>query len=285
MNIGILVNTHKETVFPVLIRFMSWLSEKRVAFAVNQEVKAFINDPSLHRFLKPAATLVKECDLVLSFGGDGTLLSTARLVGRIEKPILGVNIGKLGFLTEVEIGGLYPAVERLLAGHYRIEDRMVLETAHAGRTFCALNDFAIVRREAIRMIRVRVQVDDEYLQTYTADGLIIATPTGSTAYSLSASGPILTPTLQAIVINPICPHTLTMRPLVISAKQVIHIQPEPGSSAHLTADGYVESDLEPLQPITIRAASHCVKLIKLGERNFYDVLRNKLSWGEDIRKA
>ncbi len=287
MRFGIHVNVQKETVFPVLIPFMYRLKEKRIPFCVNQEARAFINDPSLQGQFVPRDRLVGESDILLSFGGDGTLLSTARLAGESEKPILGVNIGKLGFLTEVEIRELDQAVEQIIGGNFKTEKRTVMEARSdkLPEPVFAFNDFIFVRKEAIRMIRVRVHVDSEFLQSYTADGLIISSPTGSTAYSLSSSGPILTPSLEAFVINPICPHVLTMRPIVISSRQTVQVQLEAPCHALFSADGVIESDISHHDLITVREARHRIHLVKLGHRSFFDVLRSKLNWGEDVRNT
>ncbi len=285
MRFGIHVNIQKERVFPVLIPFMYRLLQKRIAFSVNREAQAYVNDPALQRYFVPREELLPASDMLLSFGGDGTLLSTARLAGDTEKPILGVNIGKLGFLTEVETRELDQALDQIIAGKFDVERRMVIEARSEkfNSPVFAYNDFVLVRREAIRMIRVRVDVDNEFLQSYTADGLIISSPTGSTAYSLSSNGPILTPSLEALVINPICPHVLTMRPLVISSKQTIRIQPEAPCHAQFFADGIMEADMNYRDSIAICEARHRIHLVKLGRRSFFDVLRSKLSWGEDAR--
>lgn len=287
MRFGIHVNIQKEQVFPVLIPFMYRLLQKGIAFSVNREAQAYVNDPALQRHFVPREELLPGSDMLLSFGGDGTLLSTARLAGDSEKPILGVNIGKLGFLTEVETRELDQALDQIIAGKYDVERRMVMEARSeklSGPAY-AFNDFVIARKDAIRMIRVRVDVDEEFLQSYTADGLIISSPTGSTAYSLSSSGPILTPSLEALVINPICPHVLTMRPLVISSKQTIRIQPEAPCHAQFFADGVMETDMDHRDAVIIREAHRRIHLVKLGQRSFFDILRTKLSWGEDARNT
>jgi NAD+ kinase len=187
----------------------------------------------------------------------------------------------------VEIKELDQAMEQIIEGRYAIEERTVME-AHSDKLAAplfAFNDFVVVRKDAIRMIRVRVHVDHEFLQSYTADGLIISSPTGSTAYSLSSNGPILTPSLEAFVINPICPHMLTMRPLVISSHQVVQIQLEAPCHALFSADGVIESDIDHHDVVIIKEAKHRVHLVKLRHRSFFDILRSKLSWGEDVRNA
>lgn len=289
MRFGIVINIDKGHVFGLLHPFLNELQSKKVDFVLNTEAQAAFAEyswPRMNEYLD-LDELVRDVDCVLSFGGDGTLLSTARAVGTLQKPILGVNIGKLGFLTEVEVAELYRAIEKIQRGDYQIEQRMVLEASWGEpvRKDFALNDFVIVRRDAARVIRIRAEVNGEFLNTYTADGLIVASPTGSTAYSLSSNGPILSPTLQAFIINPLCPHTLTVRPLVINSDQVITLHVEKGYTALFSADGQEEAEIDEGTVVTIREASHKVHLIRLGERTFFEVLRAKLRWGEDARKS
>lgn len=282
---GICVNTQKDNVFPVITGFLYRLMEQDIPFCINEEARAFLNDPLIRRFCVSGKELVERSDILLSFGGDGTLLSTARLAGDSGKPILGVNIGKLGFLTEVEIKELDEAIRLILEGLYFVEERMMMqaESDIFPTPLYAFNDFVIVRKDAIRMIRIRVEVDEDFLQTYTADGLIIASPTGSTAYSLSSNGPIISPSLDALIINPICPHVLTMRPLVISSRQTVRVELQPPSHALFSSDGVIEADLRYRQVVIIREADRRIRLIRLGKRSFFEILRTKLNWGEDIR--
>lgn len=285
MRFGIIVNVQKENVVPILPKFLSWLIEKKYDFIVDQDAKKICKDKKLLegiRFEEKEA-LIRLSDYLISFGGDGTLLMTARLVGASGKPILGVNVGKLGFLTEVETKELEHAFERLSAKDYQLEQRMTLEARWDSNVAYALNDFVLVRGETVRFIKIRTEVDGTFLNNYIADGLIVATPTGSTAYSLSANGPILTPTLDAIIINPICPHTLTARPLVINSDRTIRLTLESHEIVKLTADGREDAQIQTGQSVTIRQAAHKINLIRFGERNFFDVLRSKLHWGEDVR--
>lgn len=285
MRFGIVVNIQKETVVPILKDFLGVLIANRCDFVINREAVTIVTDRSVQeriRFVEKEK-MVDEVDCLISFGGDGTLLQTARMVGKTEKPILGVNIGKLGYLTEVETRDIQNAIERLQDGKYEIEKRMMLEASWGTSKVFALNDVAVIKSAAGRLIRVRAHVDGKFLNTYTADGLIIASPTGSTAYSLSANGPILSPTLNALIINPICPHTLMARPLVIGSDQKIQLRVEQGYKAILTADGQEEGELTGDSEVAISEASHRVHLIRLGERTYFEILRSKLRWGEDAR--
>jgi NAD+ kinase len=285
MTFGIIINIQKENVVPILPKFLSWLLEKKYDFIVDREAKKICKDQALIQQIRfeEEETLAKKSDVLISFGGDGTLLMTARLAGDSGKPILGVNVGKLGFLTEVETKELELAFERIQAKNYQIEERMVLEARWDRHVSYALNDFVLVRGATVRFIKIRTEVDAEFLNTYIADGLIVATPTGSTAYSLSANGPILSPTLEAVIINPICPHTLTARPLVINSDRTIQLTLESHDMVLLTADGHEEAQIGAGQSVTIRQAKHKIHLIRFGDHNFFEVLRNKLHWGEDVR--
>ncbi|KAB2878539.1 hypothetical protein F9K33_12660 [bacterium] len=285
MTFGIIVNVQKENVIPILPKFLAWLIEKNYDFVVDQDAEKICKDKKLANKIPFAEEeeLAKQSDYLISFGGDGTLLMTARLAGDSGKPILGVNVGKLGFLTEVETKELEQAFERVKAKDYHLEQRMVLEARWDSEAAYALNDFVLVRGETVRFIKIRTEVDEAFLNTYIADGLIVATPTGSTAYSLSANGPILAPTLEAIIINPICPHTLTARPLVINSDRTVRLTLESHETVKLTADGHEDADIHTGTSVTIKQAAHKINLIRFGERNFFEVLRNKLHWGEDVR--
>ncbi len=285
MKLGIVINTEKERVLTILPDFLEWLHEKKYEFVVNADAREILHEKtsSATRFL-PMTEIVKEADLLVSFGGDGTLLSVARMIGKLEKPILGVNVGKLGFLTEIDTQDLHTAMERLRTSWYKIEKRLVLELKLPnGKIVHALNDAVIFRGDAGRLIHVSAHVGEEFLTTYIADGLIVASPTGSTAYSLSSNGPILSPTIEAMVVNPICPHTLTMRPLVVSSREIIRLTLREGDRGIIMADGQNVGEMKAGDEIHIVAAGHFANLIRFGERNFFDVLRSKLHWGEDGR--
>ncbi len=233
----------------------------------------------------PYDKLAELSDMILSFGGDGTLLATARKVGRYQKPILGVNLGGLGYLAEISLDDLHPRIQELLNGSYRIEDRMALTCTVVGtdEEYFALNDITIAKGAWPRVVSIRTTIGDRYLNTYTGDGLIVATPTGSTAYSLSSGGPIVEPTLQALIVNPISPHTLADRPIIIGSDKEIeaYIAGEHDELA-LVADGQIERSLNHGDKVLIRRADFYVKLVLFGDKYFYDVLREKLKWGPPL---
>jgi NAD+ kinase len=230
--------------------------------------------------------MAAKADLIVALGGDGTLLNIAPLVERPEVPILGVNLGGLGFITEVAVDELEAVLSKTLDGDYAIEKRMTLEVrvlSKKGRSrkFRVLNDVVIAKGARSRIIDLETYVGDDYLCTYRADGLIISTPTGSTAYSLAAAGPILEPTLGAIVLSPICPHTLTNRPIVVPSDSAIRVTLRSfGDTVILIPDGQQGVRLNNGDQMKVRDYGLPVSLIKLASRSYYDILREKLKWGE-----
>jgi NAD+ kinase len=225
-------------------------------------------------------------DLIISLGGDGTLLNIAPLVERPEVPILGVNMGGLGFITEVAVDELEAILIKTLDGDYEVEKRMTLEIRVSGKKrrthrFRVLNDAVVTKGARSRIIDLETYIGDDYLCTYRADGLIISTPTGSTAYSLAAAGPILEPTLGAIVLAPICPHTLTNRPIVVPSNAAIRVTLRSfGDTVILIPDGQPGVRLNNGDQVEARDYGLPVSLIKLPSRSYYDILREKLKWGE-----
>jgi NAD+ kinase len=230
--------------------------------------------------------MAAKADLIISLGGDGTLLNIAPLVERAEVPILGVNMGGLGFITEVAVNELEAILTKTLEGDYQVEKRMTLEIRVIGKKrrihrFRVLNDAVITKGARSRIIDLETYIGADYLCTYRADGLIISTPTGSTAYSLAAAGPILEPTLGAIVLAPICPHTLTNRPIVVPSDDTIRVALRSfGDTVILSPDGQQGVRLNNGDKVEARDYGLPVSLIKLPSRSYYEILRDKLKWGE-----
>lgn len=234
--------------------------------------------------------LVKQdLDLCIGLGGDGTLLDTVALVGRSEIPVLGINLGRLGFLSNVRLDTVDEALDAIKHGRYMLQDRTLVEvTDHPealGKLNFALNEVSIHKRDSSSMIAVHVHLGADYLNTYWADGLIIATPTGSTAYSLSCGGPVLYPTSDALVINPICPHNLNVRPFVVPDHYTITLQLEARSDRCLMNLDSRSATIDGQSRITIQRANFTVKMVQLENTDFLDTLRTKLSWGLDVRSA
>lgn len=224
----------------------------------------------------------KLADMVMTFGGDGTLLAAARLLMGTDVPIMGVNVGKLGFLAEFSMTELDEAIDSVITGSYRVVDRTTIEVEFRGTRSTALNEILLERSSKAKMISVRTWVDDHHVADYRADGVIVATPTGSTAYSLAAGGPIIAPSTNSLCITPIAPHTLTLRPLIINdASEVrMHLLSD-ATQGQVVADGLILGTVSSGESITIRKGPHMVKLVKRIGSTYYDLLRQKLLWAAD----
>lgn len=278
VRLGLMGNSSKPRFVPVVSSFVLLLRERGVKFLYDDE-----NRHSIHlnpNELAPHNSLARDCDLVLSFGGDGTLLHTAAAVSKYGKPILGVNLGPgLGYLTDLESAHLHERLDDILTGNFVIEERMMIQatTEQDPSVHHALNDFVIGQHEVSRTQAFQVFIDGAPAANYRADGLIVASPTGSTAYSLSAGGPIIEPTLQTIIVTPVCPHTLTMRPLAIADHRTVTIRSMgPGI---LTADGEHVRSLSIGEQVFVKKSPLTAKLVNIQRRDFYQVLRDKLNWG------
>jgi NAD+ kinase len=290
MHYGITGNTTKEQLWPHVADLIGWMRAEGLSFCLHAPIvdglvaRNLASEAACTRHTNRA--LAETCDVVLSFGGDGTLLRTAHTTGLNGTPLLGVNIGRLGFLADIEAGAVTDAVEALEAGRYRIERRLALE-AHLGgppapdaAPAWALNECVLDRSGAGGLIQVEVQVDDRPLNTYWADGLIVATPTGSSAYSLSAGGPLIAPGTGALVVTPLAPHTLTVRPIVLPASVTLTARVHANGHPYVfSADGRTRTfDTDGLT-VRIQKARHAVNLVKLDGRDYFQTLRSKLMWG------
>jgi NAD+ kinase len=286
--VGIVAKAHLRAATTHLVDIAKWLDERGVQAVVETET-AKLMPPVDGRAVATKAALADGVDMVLVLGGDGTLLSMADRIGEAGSsiPILGVNFGSLGFLTEITLPELYPSLEAALEGRAHIENRMMLRslTVRDGKTFSeliALNDAVITKAARSRMIDLSVFAGDEFLTRVKADGLIIATPTGSTAYNLAAGGPIVEPNVDAIILTPIAPHTLTNRPIVIPATSAVRVQPnmEERDEVFVTFDGQAGFQLQAGDEITVRRSETTLRLIRPSTRGYFEVLRTKLKWGE-----
>ncbi len=290
MTLGIIANLEKQEVKGIVLDLLIWLKQRGVNYIVESRLADHLKLSEKKIAQSEAENFCERCQIVVSFGGDGTMLSTARIIGKTGIPILGVKIGGMGFLAELAPEELYTSLENIIKGQYQIVERMVLEaeleTGQEITKYYALNDFVLDKGAVSRVIRIQTFIEDEFLNTYIADGLIISSPTGSTAYSLAAGGPILLPSMEAIIINPICPHSLGARPVVIPGNKTIKVNVEfAPSEVTLSADGQIGKALVPGQSVKIKKADFPIKLVSYSGRSFYDLLRAKLNWGEDIRKS
>ncbi|MFB3902487.1 MAG: NAD(+)/NADH kinase [Acidobacteriota bacterium] len=284
MKIGIFVKLDRLDFARQLRDIVRWLGTRNCEVVVDRRVATDFELTPVT--ICPAAEIPRTVNVIVVFGGDGTLLSVARLIGSAGAPILGVNLGTLGFLTGVTLDELYPAFETILAGRHRLDRRNMLRAevrqngAHAPAVFHALNDVVVNKGTLGRMISFDVWINGDFTSAFRADGMIVSTPTGSTAYSLSAGGPIVHPGLDAITLTPICPHTLTHRPLVIPAKGKVGIVLRSGEDVTLTIDGQEGVPLGVGAEVACTESEYQVDLIQPTDRNFFEVLHQKLKWGD-----
>lgn len=281
--IGMVVNPARTGVVPLVERIIDWLNARGYGVAITDEAARLINRPALGM---PREQLVNRVDLMMVLGGDGTLLRSARECAPRGIPILGINLGRLGFLTEIDLPEVLTELEKLPSGEYAVEERMMLEArvirggSVVGRAI-GLNDAVITKGAFARLIFLETCVNDDFVATYPADGLIVATPTGSTAYSLSAGGPLVTPELDLLLVTPICPHSLWTRPLVISGESRVRVVLRSRQAeVMLTVDGQHGFALQPNDTIMVEKSAHRARFIRLKHRSFFYLLRHKLTEGE-----
>ncbi|TAM81813.1 MAG: NAD(+) kinase [Acidobacteria bacterium] len=281
--IGIVSKPKKAEIREIVPHLVEWLRERDIEVSIDKETGSILesSEKVLTRNELPG-----KVDLLVVLGGDGTLLAAARALYRHEVPIFAVNLGDLGFLTVITRDELYPALEGVLSGNYRSERRVQIEgelvrTDEVLSSFRALNDVVLNKGAIARIQDFEVYADGEFISNYKSDGLIVATPTGSTAYSLAAGGPVVSPSVEAFIITPICAHTLTNRPLVLrdSARIEIVVKSQ-REAAYLTVDGQVGIATHSEDIIRVRKSDSFVELIQPPQRNYYEILRQKLKWGE-----
>lgn len=288
MKIAVFGNNHQTDKSHQVIRLFELLKERNVDIHVCSEFYHFLKNN--HNYTPDIKGLINDnlidSDLAISVGGDGTFLNVAERIGRRGIPILGLNTGRLGFLADISEGEIESAIDEILQGNYTVEERsqlkMKIGTNLQGDSHYALNEIAVMKQDSSSMITIHAWLNDEYLNTYQADGLIVATPTGSTAYSLSAGGPIMMPQTNNIILSPIAPHSLTVRPMVIPDDYVITLQVESRNKHFLVAlDG--RSHVAEECRFEIKKADFAVKIAKRISHTYFDTLRNKLMWGADKR--
>jgi NAD+ kinase len=285
MRIGIVTKPNLTAATTTLAELDVWLRDHRIDSVWSQESAKLV--PGDGRTVVAREAIGERCDLVLVLGGDGTLLAVADILGQTGRdvPILGVNFGSLGFLTEITRPELFTALAAAVRGEVEHDERMMLcgRTAHESRV--ALNDIVLTRTALSRMVELDVTVGDQFVTSVRSDGLIIATPTGSTAYNLSAGGPVVHPAMDAIVLTPIAPHTLTHRPIVIPAEREVRVlaaSGNAGAEVYITFDGQHGFALREGEEVRVTRAAKPIRLVRATNRNYFAVLREKLKWGERV---
>ncbi len=280
MKLGIIPNLTKDKDLNVTRSILYWFANKDIELLLESEIaeKLDYEKGGLSR-----DEIFSTSDVIIVLGGDGTILNIARQSSKYKVPLFGINLGHLGFLAEAEISDMYTALEKIMNGDYIVEKRMMLGVSVDGdeegaREWSALNDVSITKGMLSRMITFSIFINDSFFELYSADGIVISTPTGSTAYSLSAGGPIVSPELNVMIITPICPHTLQNRSIVVSEKDEVRIEIcQENSEVMLSVDGQDSYKLMPGRVVKVRSSSCVTNLVKLKQRSFFDVLRRKIS--------
>ena len=281
-SVAIILNPEKSEAVKLAGLVVPWLHERGVTVIAEHDAATVMSSPSLSRDEEQLG----KADFALVMGGDGTLLRASRIMAPACVPMLAVRFGKFGFIMDTEPADVFSALERVLAGEYQIHERMmisatVLRAGEHTHTEPALNDIVIAKGPLARMLRLGTHVSGQYISTYAADGLIVATPTGSTAYSLSAGGPIIHPLVPAFVLTPICPHTLSFRPLAVPSTSTVSVRLlTGGEEVHLTLDGQRGGVLVGNDVIDIRKSPVELQLVTSPRRNYYDLVKEKLGWAE-----
>jgi NAD+ kinase len=285
--IGVIVKPHQPDALETLCGLTTWLSERGLTLVGPTEIeREHIEHQTGCRIdVVDEGELAGQVDLMLVLGGDGTMIATGRMIGDAQVPVMGVNYGGLGYLAEFTLEELFPALVSILAGEYGVEQRLMLsvelwrgeELVTRNRV---LNDVVVNKSALARIIEIEAYLNDQFVSLFRADGLIVATPTGSTAYNLSAGGPIIFPSMNAVVLTPICPFTLSNRPIVVPDDSVIEVRlMTENEEVALTLDGQVGFPLQAGDRAVIRKSNTAFNLVQPPNRNYFDVLRNKLKWG------
>lgn len=287
MKFSVLANPEKYSVQEPLKRVLTWCKKENTPVYLSEHLAKEFPDltalPCIH-IEKTEEEAVQQSDIIIAIGGDGTMLHTAHLLKSEEKPVLGINTGKLGFMANIQPDSVESALQRVIEKSYNIDKRSLFKATSREETYFALNEFLFTKKDTSSLIRLQVDYDGDMINNYWADGLIISTPTGSTAYNLSAGGPIVLPNTPVMIVTPINPHTLTTRPLVLPAGRELEITSDE-SPEHIlfSYDGVVMPLTDSLN-VKITQSDYSIHLIQLPEQNYFETLRSKLMWGLDMRK-
>jgi len=285
--VGLVLKPHQPQALKTICDLTLWLAQRGIELVGGPDIERerIEHETNCAVAQVPSDQLATMVDLLLVLGGDGTMIATARMIGDQEVPVLGVNYGGLGYLAEFRIEELYSALESILAGNYRLDRRVMLAVEHRHgddppKTYRVLNDVVINKSALARIIEIETYLNSQFVNSFRADGLIVSTPTGSTAYNLSAGGPVIFPSMNAVVITPICPFTLSNRPIVVPDDAEIELLLKTDKEdVTLTLDGQVGFPLVVADHVRIRKSRTTFNLIQPSNRNYFDVLRDKLRWG------
>lgn len=285
--VGVVVKPHQPDALQTICRLVEWLDAHSIKLVGTPDLEKERVEHETGCAIETVAgeELAGRVDLIIVLGGDGTMIATARMLGDREVPVLGINYGSLGYLAEFRMEEMFPALEGILEGNYKIDSRVMLsaELFRNGKQMMhtrVLNDVVINKSALARIIEIEASLNNQFVNSFRADGLIVSTPTGSTAYNLSAGGPVIYPSMNAVVITPICPFTLSNRPIVVPDDAVIELRLKtPQEDVALTLDGQVGFPLEVEDRILIKKSLTAFHLVQPMNRNYFDVLRDKLRWG------
>jgi NAD+ kinase len=292
MRIAILGKPFSDTIAPFIQALFDELQKRKAELLLLEQFQLFLKNTlnlptGIQTFSR--GDKLEGVDVVLSIGGDGTLLDTVTYVGEQQIPILGINTGRLGFLATIPYDSINIALDALYKGHYTLDDRALIRVDSDQEVFgdvnFGLNEFSLLKRDTSAMIVVHTYIDGEYLNSYWADGLVVATPTGSTGYSLSCGGPLVLPQTNNFVISPVCPHNLNVRPMIVSDRSVISFEVEGRSSTYLASLDSRSTAVDMNVQLAVRRENFAARLIKLHHVNFLSTLRSKLNWGLDKRNT
>jgi NAD+ kinase len=279
MKVAIVANGKKEGTRTILPRFLDALRREKIDPVLHSDLKGIFPDSFIY---KSPPELFNEAEMIVSFGGDGTILFTANISNGTGVPILGVNLGKVGFLAEISPEEISHVSRKLLKGDYEIIERVAFTACINNSKWFALNDVVLDRNTDTRILGLTVWVDNEYAGDFHADGVIISTPTGSTAHSMAAGGPIVMPDCSVIILSPICPHSLTMRPMIIDASREVRIGISEGY-ARMAVDGQSFVEVPPLSEVSVRKADEPVRIARFRDKTYFDILHTRLKWGVSLK--
>jgi NAD+ kinase len=285
MTFGIIGNTKSKDIHVVLNDLLKFLVKSNFDFIVDKDLDVLLKNSSFKKYIRSGNFLLKKSDLIISIGGDGTFLNTARIVGRKNTPILGVNLGSLGFMAEVTPDEINDFIYDIIKRKYKIHKLCIISAKYKNKKiFHSLNDIFIDKFNSVRMIDIDIFYNDEKVVRFVGDGVIVSTPTGSTGYSLSAGGSIISPYSKVFIITPICPHSLNVRPIIVPDDGKIRIHVHGQREFRLTSDGYLTNVYKSPADFTVVKADYYINLVKRLNKTYFQTLNNKLLWGEDKRK-